>query len=64
VPRGVPLSFGAIKDQPGPIGAWNPIDVLRVDVAEGRRLLECEPMISIEEGLARTARWLEGEAKS
>jgi nucleoside-diphosphate-sugar epimerase len=36
-------------------------DSLRVDVTGTRRLLGWEPPMSVEEGLARTARWLEGE---
>lgn len=36
-------------------------DSLRVDVTRTRRLLAWEPPISVEEGLARTARWFESE---
>lgn len=36
-------------------------DSLRVDVTETRRLLAWEPPMSVEEGLARTARWFESE---
>jgi nucleoside-diphosphate-sugar epimerase len=36
-------------------------DSLRVDVTETRRLLAWEPAVSVEDGLARTVRWFEGE---